>query len=193
MRTLKLQVQISLDGYIGGPNGELDWLTWNWDDELKNYVTRLTEPVDCIVMGRNLASGFIPHWGKVAEDPDNPDNPFARKMTDAHKVVFTKTLVENEWPNTKLAKGDLATEIDKIKQQEGGDIIAYGGAKFVSSLIKAGLIDELHLFVNPVVLGAGLPIFREVDARQQLNLVESRPFDCGIVVLKYAPVKPTTP
>ncbi|MCB0534960.1 MAG: dihydrofolate reductase family protein [Lewinellaceae bacterium] len=185
MRTLKLQVQTSIDGFIGGPNGELDWLTWNWDDALKNYVAALTEPIDCIVMGRNMAPGFIAHWTKAAENPGTPEYDFARKMTDTPKVVFTKTLAQSEWPNTVLAKGALADEIARIKQAPGSDIIAYGGAQFVGSLVAAGLIDELNLFVNPVILGNGLPIFSSVEQRQQLTLAEARAFEGGIVLLKY--------
>jgi dihydrofolate reductase len=193
MRALKLQMQLSLDGYCAGPKGELDWMVWNWDDALKNYVAALTDPVDCIVMGRNLASGFIPHWAKIAENPDDPEYAFARKIADTPKVVFTRTLEKSDWPNTVLAKGDLAVEINTRKQQDGQDIIAYGGAEFVSSLLKAGLIDELHLFVNPVLLGAGMGIFGNLEGRQNLTLGHSQAFACGIVVLKYVPKKDEKP
>jgi dihydrofolate reductase len=187
MRKLKLQVQMTVDGYIAGPNGEMDWITFNWDDELKNYVTALTEPVDCIVLGRKLAQGFIPHWASVAADPDHEEYTAGIKFTDTPKVVFSKTLDESEWDNTVLAKGDLVDEITKLKNQAGQDIIAYGGATFVSNLIKHGLIDELHLFVNPTAIGNGMAIFEELDSKQKLRLVKSIPFDCGIVVLNYEP------
>jgi dihydrofolate reductase len=185
MRKLKLQAQVSIDGFIAGPNHEMDWMVWNWDDSLKKYVTELTEPVDCIVMGRNLAPGFIPHWAKLATQPKSEQYAFARKMTDSKKVVFTKTLNQPEWDNTTLAKGDLTQEINNLKKQSGGDIIAYGGAQFVSSLIKEGLIDEYYLFVNPSVLGKGLPIFQELAQKQSLTLVQAQAFDCGIALLQY--------
>jgi dihydrofolate reductase len=182
MRILKLQVQMTVDGYIGGPNGEMDWMTFNWDDKLKEYVTALTEPVDTIVLGRKLAEGFIPHWASVAADSNNPEVAAGKKFTDTPKVVFSKTLEESSWSNTDLAKGDLKDEIIKLKKQTGGDIIAYGGATFVSALIQHGLIDEFHLFINPVAIGGGTSIFKE---NQSLRLVKATPFDCGIVVLHY--------
>ncbi|MBK6903649.1 MAG: dihydrofolate reductase family protein [Saprospirales bacterium] len=187
MRTLKLQVQMTVDGFIAGPNSEMDWMVWNWDDRLKQYVTDLTEPVDCIVLGRKLAEGFIPHWASVAASPDHPEFTAGRKFTDTRKVVFTKTLDKPEWDNTVLAKGPLADEINKLKLQDGKDIIAYGGATFVSALIKQGLIDELHLFINPAAIGRGMTIFKELEGKQNFTLVKATPFDCGIVVLQYQP------
>jgi dihydrofolate reductase len=186
-RKLKLQVQMSIDGYICGPNGELDFMVWDWDDDLKQYVTALTEPVDCIVLGRKLAQGFIPHWAGVAADPNHPEHSAGIKFTDTPKVVFSQTLEKSEWANTVLAKGDLVDEIAKLKKQDGQDIIAYGGATFVSALIKDGLIDEFHLFINPTAIGSGMAIFKEMDRKQNLVLVKSTAFDCGIVVLYYQP------
>jgi dihydrofolate reductase len=179
MRKLKLQIQMTLDGYIAGPNGEMDWMVFNWDNELKKYVTEITESFDCIVLGRKLAQGFIPHWAS------NPQQEGADKMNSTKKIVFTKTLDKSEWGNTILAKGDLADEITKLKKQDGKDIIAYGGATFVSALIKQGLVDEFHLFINPVAIGGGLTIFNELDNRQYFTLVKSISFDCGIVILNY--------
>jgi dihydrofolate reductase len=187
MRKLKLQVQLTVDGYVAGLNGELDFVVWNWDDELKQYVTDITEPVDCIVLGRKLAEGFIPYWATVAANPDNPEFTAGKKFTDTPKVVFTKTLEKSEWNNTVLAKGDLVDEIARLKEQDGKDIIAYGGATFVSALIKQGLIDEFHLFINPTAIGNGMAIFKELDSRQDLTLVKATSFDCGIVLLHYEP------
>lgn len=187
MRKLKLQVQMTVDGYIAGPNGEMDFMVWNWDDALKQYVETITAPVDCIVLGRKLAEGFIPHWAGVAANPDDEDFTAGKKFTDTHKVVFTKTLNQSEWNNTVLAKGELADEITQLKNQEGNDIIAYGGATFVSALIRHQLIDEFHLFINPVAIGDGMPIFKELDSKQDLALVKSTSFECGIVVLNYKP------
>jgi len=186
MRKLKLQVQMSVDGFISGPNGEMDWMVWDWDDDLKEYAEEITEPVDCIVLGRKLAQGFIPHWAAVAANPDGPEFAAGRKFSDTSKVVFTKTLGQSEWDNTVLAKGDLVDEISRLKKQDGKDIIAYGGGSFVSALIKYGLIDELNLFVNPVALGTGMPIFRDLDSRQKFVLETSRAFSCGIIVIKYS-------
>ncbi len=185
MRKLKLQVQMSVDGFIAGPNGEMDWMAFNWDENLNNYVTAITEPVDCIVLGRRLAEGFIPHWAAVAENPDNPEYSAGRKFTNTPKVVFTRTLEQSKWANTVLAKGDLVDEILKLKNQDGQDIIAYGGATFVSSLIQHGLVDEFHLFINPAAIGNGMPIFKGLDRKQALELKQTMTSACGIVVLCY--------
>ena len=187
MRKLKLQVQMTVDGYIGGPNGEMDWLTFDWDDELKKYVAEITAAVDCIVLGRKLAQGFIPHWRAVAANPDNPEFTDGLKFTNMPKVVFSRTLTKSEWPNTVLAVDDLASEIRQLKAQAGQDIMAYGGASFVSSLIKLGLVDEYHLFINPAAIGKGLPIFSESANSQELNLIRATTFSCGIAALHYTP------
>ncbi len=186
MRKLKLQVQISVDGYIAGPKSEMDWMMWDWDDGLKNYVVQLTEPVDTIVLGRKLADGFIPHWANVTKNQESPDLAFAKIMHEREKIVFTSTVTKADWHNTKLVNGDLKTEITKLKKQAGKDIIVYGGASFVSALIKEGLIDELYLFVNPTAIGSGMTIFKE---RTNLKFIEATSFDCGIVVLHYRPSK----
>jgi dihydrofolate reductase len=185
MRKLKLQVQISVDGFIAGPNGEMDWMEWNWDEALKKYVADLTEPVDCIVLGRKLAEGFIPYWSTVAANADDPQFAAGKKFTDTHKVVFTKTLDRSLWDNTDIATGNLTDEINKLKNQAGNDIIAYGGATFVSTLIKSALIDEFHLFISPTAIGNGMAIFKELDGRQNLTLIKATSFNCGIVVLNY--------
>jgi dihydrofolate reductase len=179
MRKLKLQVQMTVDGYIAGPNGEMDWMVFNWDNELKKYVTEISESFDCIILGRKLAQGFIPHWAS------NPEQEGADKFNSTKKFVFTKTIDKSEWYNTILAKGDLVDEITKLKNQDGKDIIVYGGSTFVSALIKKGLVDEFHLFINPTAIGSGLTIFNELDSRQNLTLIKSISFDCGIVVLNY--------
>jgi dihydrofolate reductase len=182
MRKLKLQVQTTIDGYVAGPNGEMDWMTINWDSELNNYVKEITEPVDCIVLGRKLAQGFIPHW---ASNPEGEDAAGIAKMNNTPKVVFTKTLAKSEWDNTVLAKGDLVDEITRLKKQDGKDIIAYGGATFVSALIKYRLVDEFHLFINPTAIGKGMTIFKELDSKQNLTILKSLAFACGIIVLNY--------
>ena len=123
----------------------------------------------------------------MAANPNDPEFAAGKKFTDTRKVVFTKTLDKSEWDNTVLAKGDLVDEITRLKKQDGKDIIAYGGATFVSALIKHGLIDEYHLFVNPTAIGKGLAIFKELDGKRDLTLVRATAFDCGIVVLKYEP------
>ena len=185
MRKLKLQVQMSIDGYIADLNGEMDWASINWDEKLNQYVKEISEPVDCIVLGRKLAQGFIPYW---ASNPQGEDPEGVKKLNTTPKVVFTQTLEQTDWPNTTLAKGDLADEINLLKNQPGKDIITYGGAAFVSSLIQNRLIDEYHLFINPAAIGKGLPIFNGLNHKLGLKLKHSTAFSCGIVVLCYEPV-----
>ena len=185
MRKLKLQVQMSIDGCVAGPKGEMDWMVSDWDDALKNYVDALTYPVDTILLGRKMAGGFISHWANVANYPNHPDFESGKKFTETTKVVFSKTLHEPAWENTDIASGNLADEINGLKRLNGKDMIVYGGASFVSALVKESLIDAFHLFVNPVVLGDGLTIFKGINHKQHLKLVNSIPFDCGIVLLHY--------
>jgi dihydrofolate reductase len=185
MRKLKLQMQVSLDGFVAGPNNEMDWMTWEWDDELKNYVQGITEPVDTIILGRVLAEGFIPVWKERSAAPDA--DRFTHRMVNDLKVVFTETLSENPWENTTLATGDIVEEINKLKALPGKDIMAYGGATFASALIKHNLIDEYHLFVNPVAIGKGKSIFNALDDKLNLKLVKATLFECGITVLCYKP------
>lgn len=92
MRKLKLQVQMTIDGFIAGKNGEMDFMSFNWDEQLKEYVTDLTKSFDCIVLGRNLAQGFIPYWKDVASNPENPEVEAGKIFSNTHKIVFTKTL-----------------------------------------------------------------------------------------------------
>ncbi|MBD2701247.1 dihydrofolate reductase family protein [Spirosoma sp. BT702] len=185
MRKLKLQVQITLDGFIGGPNGEMDWLTMNWGEDVMRYVGSITEPVDTILLGRKLAEGFIPAWQSRLDTPETA--PGAEKMVNTPKIVFSKTLESIEGKNATVNNGNLVEEVNALKSQDGADIIAYGGAEFVSSLIKNNLIDEYHLFVNPVAQGKGLSIFGDIGSKLNLKLVEAKAFDCGITLLHYQP------
>jgi dihydrofolate reductase len=184
VRTFKLQVQTSVDGYMAGPNGEMDWMTFPWTDDLNAYVDAITEPVDCIVLGRKLAEGFIPAW---AAGPEGEDRATIDWMNNTPKVVISNSLTESPWENAIVTGGDLSDSVNKLKARPGGDMITYGGGTLVSDLIGKGLLDELHLFVNPTAIGAGMPVFPNVGARHDLRLVGARPFDCGITALHFAP------
>jgi dihydrofolate reductase len=185
MRKVKLQIQMSIDGYVARPNGEQDWMTWNPDDQLLQFINSLIDSSDTILLGRKMTDGFVNHWENVVSN--NPDHLFAKKMVDTPKVVFTKTLDKSNWNNTTLAKGNLADEITNLKKQNGKDIIVYGGASFVSSLIKEGLIDEYHLIVNPVAIGNGMTIFKSLDRMQRFLPIQSRLYPGGKIVLSYKP------
>ena len=185
MRKLKLQVQISIDGFVGGLNGELDWMTWGWTDDIKTFVDDLTNTCDTILLGRKMTGGFVTHWEKAIENPGTEEYPFAKKMVDYPKYVFSKTLKESKWNNTILEHSTGI--INELKEQDGKDIVVYGGADFVSNHVNEGLIDEYYLFINPVAVGNGLRIFGDKEQRFNLELIESRSFDCGIVLNKYKP------
>lgn len=179
---------MSLDGYVARPNGALDWMTWDEDNELIQLIKSLIDASDTILLGRKMTDEFVNYWEDVVNNkPDSPEFTFAKKMVDIPKVVFTKTLEKSRWNNTTLATGNLAGEIAKLKSQEGKDIIVYGGAGFVSSLIKEGLIDEYYIFLNPTAIGDGMPIFKSLDRTQKFSVVASTSYSCGITVLHYQP------
>lgn len=185
MKKLKLQVQMTVDGFVCGPNGELDWMTWDWDDKLKDHVNDLTASIDTILLGRKMTDGFVGHWTTVANDPKSPESSFGKVMVDTPKVVFSKTLNHSSWANTTLAKGNLADEVNKLKRQNGKDLMVYGGAGFNGALVQAGLIDEFNLFINPVAIGNGLSIFMNLPGKQDFKLVNTIPFECGVVLHQY--------
>ena len=177
---------MTINGFVSGPNGESDWMTWNPDDEFVKYLAGNYDSSDTILLGRKAADGFIRHWQNTFDK--NPDAPFARKIVETPKVVFTKTLDKSTWSNTTLAKGDLAEEIAKLKKSRSGgsgDILVPGGAGFVSSLIKEGLIDEYHLIVNPTAMGSGMPIFNSLDRILKFSPIQAKLYEGGKTVLIY--------
>jgi dihydrofolate reductase len=186
MRKLKLQMQMSVDGFVAGPEGQLDWMTWTLDGKLLQFINDLTDSSDTILLGRKMTDGFVDYWTNVLNNPKSPEYTFARKMVDTPKVVFSKTLHKSTWANTTLATGKLADEILKLKKQTGKDIIVYGGAEFVFNLIKDALIDELNLFINPTAIGKGMKIFLD---RTNLQFLKSQAYECGVVVNTYSPKK----
>jgi dihydrofolate reductase len=187
MRKLILQMQMTIDGFVAGPNGELDWMIWEWDDDIKKYVNELTDSVDTILLGRKMTEGFISYWSSVVKNPEEPEYEFGKKMIDTPKVVFSKTLDKISWVNTRLASGDLSEEVNRLKKQPGKDIMVYGGASFVSALINNDLIDHYHLFINPVAIGKGLTIFGKLIDKRNMIQVHVEVFPCGIVVHHYKP------
>ena len=189
MRKLKLQMQMTLDGFVAGSNGELDWMAFEWDEKSKNRVNELTDSSDTILLGRKMTDEFINYWTSVLDKPESEEYSFAKKMVDIPKVVFSKTVTESKWINTTVANGDIVEEVKKLKNQDGKDILVYGGATFVGNLIKNNLIDEYHFFVNPVAIGTGMSIFRDSEERLKLKLVKSESFAGGEVELWYEPRK----
>jgi len=189
MRKLKLQMQVSLDGFNStGPNDDQKWVTWAWD-EIKDYVLDLANTCDTELIGRKLAIDYIPFWDEAYAKPDSLMYEAAKIKANQKKVVFSNTLEKSQWDNTVVINGNLKNEINNLKNQNGKDIIVYGGSSFVASLVKENLIDEYHLFINPIALGSGVPIFDKLEAWQQLKLKKSITCDCGIVILHYDLIK----
>lgn len=187
MRKLILQMQTSLDGFVAtGPDDEQAWVTWALE-EIKPHVIELLDSTDTILIGRKLAVDYIPFWVATFTKPEDPMFEFAKRIVAAKKMVFTKTLDHSIWANTELAKGNLLDEINKLKNQDGKDMVTYGGSSFVSALIKAGLIDEYRFYINPVVLGKGVAIFDQIDSFQPLTLIKSMVFPSGIILTIYQP------
>jgi len=179
-------MQVTLDGFNStGSNDEQQWATWDLDG-IKQYVIDLLDTSDTILIGRKLAEGYIPYWQDVVTKPEDPMYEFATRIVGAKKVVFTKTLEKSIWDKTELAKGKLTDEVNKLKNQDGKDLIVYGGSSFVSSLVKQGLIDEFHFFINPIAIGKGMSAFSQLDNWQQLKLVKSLTFESGLIILHYA-------
>ena len=182
MRKLKLQMQITVDGFVAGPEGQLDWMTWQMDEKGIAFVNHLVDTSDTILMGRKMTPGFVNYWEGVKAD--DPQYEFAQKMVNTPKVVFSRTLSSMEGKNVRVENGDLVTAVNQLKSQGGKDLLVYGGASFVASLIENRLIDELNLFVNPIAINEGMRIF---GSRTPLHLVSSVAFTTGKVVNTYKP------
>lgn len=182
MRKLKLQMHITLDGIVGATE---ESGTSYWDAELQKHSVDNLRDVDTILLGSHTAPDLITFWGKVAEDPTAEDHEVGKRITEIPKVVFSHKITKSSWPNTSMANGELKKEVQWLKNMSGKNMLVYGGAGFVSSLVKENLIDEYDLLVHPEIAGKGQEIFREVKHILQLKPLEARPFSCGVMLLKY--------
>jgi dihydrofolate reductase len=193
MRKLKLQMQMTVDGFVAGPNGEQDWVfaSGKKDPEalqqIVDFSVELAASCDTILLGRKLShAGFIDYWQNVGENqPENPWNPFGKLMVSLRKIAFSRTETAIAGHNVEVENGDLATVVQALKNQPGKDLLVYGGVNFVSSLVSLNLIDEYYLIVNPIAIGSGLSIFNE---RKVLELESSNAFKHGKILNKYVPV-----
>jgi dihydrofolate reductase len=184
MRKLKLQMQVTADGYVAGPEGQLDWMTFDMDPGLLAFINHLTDTSDTILLGRKMTPGFVKYWEHAATQKDSAEYEFAQKMVGLPKVVFSRTVKHVEGKNVHVENRDVVGAVNQLKSQPGKDILVYGGATFVSSLIEYGLIDEMNLFVNPVAIGSGMQVFK---GKTPLKLAASTAYPCGIVVNSYRP------
>ena len=184
MRKLKLQMQVTVDGCVAGPEGQLDWMTFDMDPALIGCINHLTDTSDTILLGRKMTPGFIQYWEQVITQKDSPEYVFAEKMVGLPKVVFSRSLKHVDGKKVRVENGDLVASVKDLKNRPGKDIVVYGGATFVSSLIEHGLIDEMNFFVNPVAIGSGLRVFK---GKAPLKLEASKAYPSGIVVNTYRP------
>lgn len=182
MRNVIYSIGASLDGYIAGPDGDFEWAAP--DEELHRFHNEQTSQLDAHLIGRRLYETMLP-WETTDRDPSEPEliAEFARIWQALPKIVFSRTL-ESVEGNARLADGDPAAEVARLKAQPGRDI-GVGGAGLASELIERGLIDEFHLFVNPIVVGGGTPYFPPLDSPIDLELVETRTFGSRVVYLRY--------
>ena len=185
MRNVILSVQVSLDGFIARPNGELDWHLV--DAEFNEYAKNLLNSFDTLVFGRVTYQVMADYW-PTATPTDPVEALICERLNTLPKVVFSRTLKRVDWKNSRLAQGGIAEEILKMKQQPGKDI-GIGGTSIVSALAPLGLIDEYRILVVPVVLGSGKPLFKDIKDKINLKLRKTRTFDSGLVLLAYQPEK----
>jgi dihydrofolate reductase len=188
MRKLKLQVQMSLDGFVAGPNGELDWI-WigKRDEAIQHRAIELADTCDTILLGRKMTREFIDHWENVLDNqPTSAEQPLAKQMVSMRKIVFSRSEKAIKGRNLEVENGDLAAAVHALKKQPGKDIMVYGGATFVSSLINENLVDEFYIFRRPVAIGSGLSIFKE---QKVLELESAIAYKNGTVLNKYLPAK----
>ena len=174
---------VSLDGFINGPHGELDWSAPS--DELFEFHTDRVRGLGAHLCGRRLYETML-YWETADQDPAASDSfrEFARLWQQLPKIVFSTSLDSVEG-NARLVRGDPASELARLKAEPGGDI-EVGGAGLAAGLITAGLVDECRVFVSPVLLGGGTRFFPALESRQQFELVETRTFGGGVVYLRYA-------
>jgi dihydrofolate reductase len=174
---------VTLDGYFEGPEKwSLDWHDLVWGDELETFSLEQAEAADTLLFGRVTYQGMAAYWRSA-------DGAVADFMNGVTKVVFSGTLEEASWENTRLVSSDAAEEVARMKREPGRDILVFGSAELASSLLDRGLVDELRIGVVPLVLGQGTPFFKARETRLHMEHVGTRPLESGCVILSYRPIK----
>ena len=181
MRRLILQMGVTLDGYVAGPGGEGDWGLPPEHPDVRAWKVASLRQVGTHIMGRVTYEQMAEHWPTATGE-------YADFMNTLPKVVFSRTLAAAGWADTRIARGDLTEEIAALKGEPGGEIMAHGGAAFVQSLSRLGLIDEYRLVILPVALGAGLPLFKDLVKPLRMDLAEARSFPDGTAIHVYQPI-----
>lgn len=192
MRKIISTMWVTLDGFVAGPAGEMDWVSESFDAAMGQYQGDFVSAADTLLLGRVTYQSFAGSWPHV---PDNPnasegEKDYARMLNAMQKIVFSRTLEQAEWHNSRLLKEVNRQDIEQLKHEPGRNIIIYGSASLVQALTNLGLIDEYQVLVHPVVLGDGKPLFHNVQDRVRLKLVNSKTHPSGVVVLSYQPKEP---
>ena len=185
MRKIFLFMMVTLDGFFEGPDGEIDW--HNVDEEFNEFATNQTSEVDALLFGRKTYEMMASYWPTESARRDDPI--VAGQMNSLPKIVFSKTLDNVEWNNSRLVKDHIAEEITRLKSQPGKDLAIFGSSNLCVSLIQMGLIDEFRIMVNPVVLGSGQPLFKGMKEKLNLKLTSAKTFRNGNVLLCYQPAE----
>src|SRR5712692_6059203 len=178
MRKVILKMAMSVDGFVNGPNGELEWVFETMDAELTKWIVDSVWQAGVHIMGSVTYSDMAAFWPNPSVQPPE-HRPFAAPMNEIPKVVFSKTLKDATWSDTRIARGDLRDEITRLEQQAGKPILAHGGARFAQSLARMDLIDEYVLVTHPVALGGGSPLFADLPRTLDLKLESATPFPSG--------------
>lgn len=184
-------MHISLDGFVAGPNGEMDWI--KVDEEIFDHVGKRVSEGDTALYGRVTFEMMEGYWPTAADQPDasKHDIEHSKWYSKVHKVVLSKTMKDSTSPKTKIIRDNLVDKIHELKRSGDADILVFGSPRATHSLIKENLIDGYWLFVNPVVLGRGIPLFVDVKDKTNLKLLNSHRFTNGVVELSYV-VNPTS-
>ena len=185
MRKLIFFMHTSLDGFVAGPNREMNWI--NVDESIFDFVATMTEKADTALYGRITYEIMQSYWPTAGEEPNasKHDIEHSAWYNKVSKVVLSKTIDEAGLQNTKVISDQLSDNINNLKQQAGKNILIFGSPGASQSLLNQGLIDEFWLFVNPIILGKGRPLFEDITNTTKLKLVESKTFQCGVIALHY--------
>ena len=186
MRKIVLTEWVSLDGYTSGPNNDMSYVGEYFNEEMGRYEGTIIDTADTLILGRVTYDSFAGSWPHVPDNPNSSEDEkvYARKLNAMRKVVFSRTLTSADWNKSEVWRHIDTQAIQKLKEQDGKDILIYGSASIVQELTKLGLIDEYQVLVHPVLLGGGTSLFG--DARSALRLVSAQPFTSGVVLLTYA-------